>query len=560
MKDVYPAASTLPSEYLVGAAAQPDYTAAVAGAISESANVGELLSDRHVRSGRGADIAAICGETGEQLTFAQLAEESTRLAHSLVQLGVRPGDRVAYRSPNVPEVLSVMCGIWKAGGVMVPIPMQATAKDLEHYFEDTHPVFYFAHARCGTDFEIEASVAGSTIKQAFTFGDTPRSHRTIKGVIGAASSQAELPAVSSDAVAIIWHTGGTTGRPKSCYHTHRRFLYAGYALAKALGTERGERWTAAAPIGHALGIIYNTIFSLLHGATAVLVEHFQDPPVLLKAATNFKVTTLTALSATWAKALDCVERDPSLDLSSVRRAFAMWQSASSSDVYDRWKSKGIELLNNFGSTSFATWVIVPPAGHSSPRAALGRPAPGFQIAAIEKSDGIIRPLPQGQIGQLAVKGPTGLTYWNRPELQAKDVVDGWTLSDDLIRFDEAGNIHYLGRTDFMISSGGFKIAPVEVEDVLSHHPAVKEVAVVPGPCPIHLEMVVAYIALKPGYEKSDSLARELRDYAKSQLVSYKSPRRIEFIDALPRDGVGKVQSRIVKAWATGENDNSVTPV
>jgi 2-aminobenzoate-CoA ligase len=228
----------------------------------------------------------------------------------------------------------------------------------------------------------------------------------------------------------------------------------------------------------------------------------------------------------------------------------MWQSASSSDVYDGWKARGVELLNNFGSTAFASWVLVPHAGESVPRASMGRSAPGYQVLAVEIDGDPLRPVPRGTAGRMAVKGPTGLTYWNRPDLQRRDVVDGWTLSDDLIAFDDSGNAGYLGRTDYLISTAGYKVPPGEVEEVLARHPAVAEVAVVAAPDPIRQEVVMAFVATAPGTTGTDELRRELQDLVKRELAPYKYPRRVEFIEALPRDHVGKVRHSVVKEWAT----------
>jgi 2-aminobenzoate-CoA ligase len=219
-------------------------------------------------------------------------------------------------------------------------------------------------------------------------------------------------------------------------------------------------------------------------------------------------------------------------------------------VYDGWLARGVELLNNFGSTAFATWVLVPRDRESVPRASLGRAAPGYEVRAVELDGrGEARPVPAGTTGRMAVKGPTGLTYWNRPDLQGRDVVDGWTYSDDLIAFDDDGNAAYLGRTDYLISTAGYKVPPGEVEEVLAAHPAVAEVAVVAAPDPVRQEIVMAFVAIEPGIDANDELRRELQDLVKRELAPYKYPRRIEFIDSLPRDHVGKVRHSVVKDWA-----------
>jgi 2-aminobenzoate-CoA ligase len=227
----------------------------------------------------------------------------------------------------------------------------------------------------------------------------------------------------------------------------------------------------------------------------------------------------------------------------------MWQSASSSEVFDGWLRRGVELRNNFGSTAFAAWALVPPADAEVPRASLGPAAPGYQVRAIDVDGDSMEALATGVTGRLAVKGPTGLTYWNRPELQTRDVRDGWTLHDDLIALDEQGNAGYLGRTDFLISSAGYKIAPSEVEAALAAHPDVREVGVVGAPDPIRQEVVMAFVALCDPARAGEDMRRALQDFAKDRISPYKYPRRIEFIEALPRDAVGKVQSKMLSRMA-----------
>lgn len=544
MRDVYPALPNVPAGFLVPPGSQPDYAADVLTSVDAHANVGSLIAD----PARGDAPAAIDGATGRTMSFGELARESDRIARLLVSLGVRVGDRVAYRSPNVIDVLPVMAGIWKAGAILAPIPMQAMAKDVRFYLEDTGARLLIAHVRSGSPAEMAAATAGTALEEILLFGDgiSDTGFRRVADLVDDGPFVA--PMLPANAIAIVWHTGGTTGTPKGCYHTHARFLMGGYAIGAQTRVAAGERWLAAAPIGHALGIIYHTIYTLLHGAAVVMVEQFADPEKLLAAASEHEVDTLTALAPSWSKMLAAVDAQ-GLAVPRLRRAYAMWQSASSSEIYDRWKALGVVLLNNFGSTSFATWVLAPVDGEASPRGALGKPIPGFTVEPVEVTDGRITVLSRGEIGQMAVRGPTGLTYWNRPDMQQRDVVDGWTLQDDLIQVDDAGHVHYLGRTDYMISTGGYKVAPAEVEEALTRHADVREVAVVPGPCPINREMVVAYVVLRPGVAGSLELSRQLREFVKERLVSYKAPKRIEYVENLPRDMVGKVQTKVVKQWA-----------
>jgi 2-aminobenzoate-CoA ligase len=554
MRDSYPSYPGLPDAYLVPPELQPEYLEMPGRTLAADANVGDLLADAHVRAGHGADIAVIHHESGRTVTFDGLATASTRLAAALSALGVDSGDRVAFRSTNRPEILVVALAAWKLGAVVVPTPIQAREAEVRFFLEDTTPRVLFALAGA-TLADVGGAVEGTSVEHVIVFGDGAEEsgHRTIDQLIDAAPAGFACPSVSSDSVALVWHTGGTTGKPKGCYHTQRRFLLGGYAVGASTGVQRGERWAAAAPMGHALGFIYHTIYTLLHGATVVLIEGFGRADVVLDAIAAHQVDTFTAIAATWARMLDVLTSRQGDDVSSLHRAYAMWQSASSSEVHDGWKDRGVELMNNFGSTAFATWILVPRQDDDFPLASLGRPSPGYVVEVVEPDSPVVTVLAPGSLGRMAVRGPTGLTYWNRPQLQARDVVDGWNLVDDLIQFDESGNAAYLGRTDFLISSAGYKIAPVEVETVLARHPAVREVGVIGTPDPIRQEIVSAFVVVADGHEGDSVLVKELQELVKAELSPYKYPRRIEFIDALPRDDVGKVQPRILKdRYATEE--------
>ncbi|MGE4218007.1 MAG: AMP-binding protein [Alphaproteobacteria bacterium] len=549
MKDRYPAESTVPAAWLVPPGRQPDYEAVEVPEVTDRSTVADALADRHVRAGRGDAVAAIHAETGRSYSFAALADRSDALARGLVGAGLRVGDRVAFRTPNDPECLAVVLAIWKAGGVVVPVPVHARGGEFRHFLEDSAARFLFVHARSGGFAEIAEIAQGTAVERIFAFGAGEsaapfEAAETLAGCLDAA-----LPSLSADHVAILWHTGGTTGRPKGCYHTHRRFLLGGYLLGRVTGADFGARWAAAAPVGHALGFIYHTIYTLLHGATAVFIEAFHDPDTLLRAIAAHRITTFTALTASWARMAERLRDGASCDTGSLTRCYAMWQSASSSEIYDFWRGRGVELLNNFGSTAFGTWILVPHPGDVTPRASLGRPLPGYRVEAVDMSGGSVRPVPPGTIGRMAVRGATGLTYWNIPDKQETDVVDGWTLSDDLLMFDAEGNAHYLGRSDFMISTAGFKVAPVEVEAVLARHPAVREVAVVPAPCPIRQQQVAAYVALRPGQAGDAAMTEALQAFVRAELSSYKVPRLVRYVDGLPRDPVGKVRTREVRDWA-----------
>jgi 2-aminobenzoate-CoA ligase len=239
------------------------------------------------------------------------------------------------------------------------------------------------------------------------------------------------------------------------------------------------------------------------------------------------------------------------DLSALTGAYAPMLSVVSADVHEGWKRHGILLHNTMGSTQFATWFLTSPREKETPPGSVGRPSPGYEGTVIAAGTKEWKEMPPDEVGLLAVRGPTGLTYWNRPaEFQERDVRNGWTVMDDLAKVDADGNFWYLGRSDFLINTAGFKVAPVEVEEVLGGHPSVAEVSVVGSPDPERGEVVTAWVVLEDGIEPDDELARSLQDYVKAAISPYKYPRRFVFTAALPRDLVSKVQVRELRDRST----------
>lgn len=554
MRDRYPAGSSVPDHCLVPPELQPEFTELPGATVPEIADLGGAICARNLEAGRRDQVAILHAESGRSHTYGQLDELSGRLARGLRKLGIGLGDRIAFRSPNVPEVAIVALAAWRAGAVVVPTPAQVRSQELRFYLEDTGARCLFVYDDAALFEDVGAAVEGTDVEWVVSFGagdaidgDFPWSQLLEDGEDG------ELPPVPSDSLAIIWHTGGTTGQPKAIYHTHRRALLGSEALARATGIEPGERWSGAMPVGHALGFATHTFWALLHGATVVVIERFPSPQALLEAISEHRINGFAAITVTWARMLEIVETDE-IDVSSLKRTYAMWQSAASSDVFDGWMKRGHELRNNFGCTAFSSWILAPTPGEPVPRASLGRAVPGYEVAAIELDGEEIVPVPTGEKGRLAARGVSGLTYWNRPELQKRDVRDGWVLIDDVVSFDEDGNATYFGRTDYIINTAGYKVTPVEVEELLATHEAVSEVGVIGAPDPIRQEIVTAFIVPAAGVSPSEELVRSLQDYCKSQIAPYKYPRRIEWVESLPRDHVGKLQPGVLKQWAVAPTE------
>jgi 2-aminobenzoate-CoA ligase len=208
-------------------------------------------------------------------------------------------------------------------------------------------------------------------------------------------------------------------------------------------------------------------------------------------------------------------------------------------TYEEWvKRTGIELLDGIGSTEMFHIFISSLAGKVRP-GATGVPVPGYDCRVVDEAG---REVPTGTAGLVAIKGPTGCRYWRKPERQAEYVrFGGWNVTGDVYIKDPDGYFSYQCRSDDMIVSGGYKIPGPEVERVLDEHPAVAESAVVASPDETRGYVVKAYVALKPGRVASEALAGELQEHVKKELAPYKYPRRIEFVERLPRTETGKIR-------------------
>jgi len=546
VRDEYPRLPSLPLELLVPPELQPEYPEPAPGPGFAGGVAAAILGGKPA----GAP-ALVHHEGGRTVSFGELEEASARLANALVATGLAVGDRLAIRSPNRPEAVIAALAAWRVGAIVVPTPPTGRPAELAFLLKDTRARALVASAAAPTFEDVPAALEEAPVEIKVSFdGVGGDGWLAWDALLARGSSRGPDIEIPPDLPALIWHTGGTTGVPKACYHTHRRYLLAGRSFGAAVGTGPGSRWAAAAPLGHALGFLCHTTFTLLHGACAVAIEGFARPETVLTAIADHEVDTFVAIAATWARMLEALEAEPALDrIASLERGYAMWQSASSGAVYDGWQARGIELLNNFGSTAFANWILIPRPPEPVPRASLGRATDGYEVRTVDPDGRSVDPLPPGTMGRMAVRGVSGLTYWDRRAEQERDVVDGWTLVDDLIVIDENGYAEYRGRTDYVISSAGFKIAPIEVESVLSRHPAVAEVGVIGSPDAVRQEIVTAFVVLADAYSASEGVVNELQSFVKANLSPHKYPRRVEFVDALPRDPVGKVQPRILKQWA-----------
>jgi benzoate-CoA ligase family protein len=353
-------------------------------------------------------------------------------------------------------------------------------------------------------------------------------------------ARAELEAVPAAATAAcFWlYSSGSTGRPKGTVHRHRDMVATSQLYGvDVLGVREDDVCFSAAKLFFAYGLGNGMTFPLWTGGTAVLLEAKPSPQSTFETIERFRPTLFFGVPTLYASQLQALERARP-DLSSVRLCASAGE-ALPADIFARWKERtGLTILDGIGSTEALHIFISNQLGEVRPGSS-GRVVPGYE-ARVANDAGEV---PPNEPGRLQVKGPsTAAYYWNNPQKTAATMLGGgWLDTGDMYVRDDDGYYHYCGRSDDMLKVGGIWCSPIEIESTLVSHPKVLEVAVVGAPDPSGLVKPEAYVVLRDGIAGSDALASELMLHCKSRLAPYKFPRRIHFVDELPKTATGKIQ-------------------
>jgi len=474
------------------------------------------------------------------LSYGALLEQANRMAHVLVEdMGLEPGNRVLLRAPNHPLLVAAWYAVLKAGGIVVTTMPLLRAKELTEVIQKAR----VSHALCDIRFkdDLEQARAGCpSLKQVLYWGEGGQLEALTRGK---PSTFTNLDTASDDA-ALIAFTSGTTGKPKGCVHFHRDLLAVCDTFGKyILRASPEDVFIGSPPLAFTYGLGGLVLFPMRIGAQSVLLER-ASPELLLAAIPEFRASVVFT-SPTAYRAMAPLAQQ--YDLSSLKKCVSAGEPLPAS-TRRLWKEvTGIELIDGIGATEMLH-IFISHTEEAARPGATGKPVPGYQACVLDEAG---NPLPPGQIGRLAVKGPTGCRYL-ADERQRNYVQNGWNITGDAYLVDEQGYFIYQARSDDMIVSAGYNIAGPEVEDALLLHPAVAECAVVGAPDPERGQVVKAYVVLRPGLSPSAELVRELQDFVKQQIAPYKYPRLIEFRESLPRTQNGKLQRFVLRQEAASE--------
>lgn len=510
----------------------------------ERLNAAAELIDRAIARGWGERVAFRFPDGAWR--YNGVARATNRIARVLVEdFGIRPGNRVQLRGLNGPMLAAAWLAVLKAGAVVVVTMPMLRARELAYILDKARIDLSLCEDTLVDELEGATNLAehGRRIVaySATGSGDAELEHRTREKP----GSFEPVPTFANDP-ALIAFTSGTTGSPKATVHFHRDILaIADCFPCSILETRPDDLFLCSAPMAFTFGLGGHIVFPLRYGASSILVPP-AAPSGFLELAAEYRPTVLMTAPTAY-RAMS--RAASSLDLSHLRACVSAGEHLSPSS-YAMWKeATGHHIIDGIGATEILHIFISAKPGEAK-IGSTGRAIPGYS-ATILNADG--EEVTVGDIGHLAVRGPTGCRYLD-DERQARYVRNGWNVTGDAYTKDKDGFFWFQSRTDDMIISSGYNISGQEVEEAVLRHDAVLECAVVGVADAERGQIAKAFVVLKPEHRACPELARRIQDFVKQDIAPYKYPRAVEFIEALPRNPSGKVQRFVLRERETANKE------
>lgn len=505
---------------------------------------------------------------GSKITYAELDRLSAAFANALIDLGVKKGDRVALMLPNSPQFIISLLGVWKAGGVVVPLNPLYTEHELQHALADCGAetimvltVFYSKVKAIQKQLNIRNIIATS-IKEylppvsrvLFTVLKEKKDGHRITLQAGdfwfpdliRKFSNAPQPNVQiqPDELAILLFSGGTTGTPKAAMGTHKALLISGTQI-RAWFNRTLIDWddiiVLNMPLFHAYGLAGVFSTGLIGHNSFVVVPNPRDLDDILATIEKVKPAFLPGVPTLFTAILNHPKvKSGQVDLKCLKLSIS-GASPLLKETKERYESvTGGRIVEAYALTETMLGATVTPILGEYKPASVGFPLPDVEIRITDAETGRGE-LEPGQVGEILVRAPQLMIgYWHNPGETANILRDGWLYTGDLGYLDEEGSLFIVDRKKDVIKPGGFQVWPREVEEIIASHPAVSEVCVGGVPDPYQVEAVKAWVALRDGQQVT---AEELRDYCREKLAGYKVPKFVEIRDSLPKSTVGKILRR-----------------
>jgi acetyl-CoA synthetase len=513
-------------------------------------NIGVDIADKHAF--KTPDKPAIIFENDDAsvstYSFSQLKSLSDKLALALRALGITPGDRVAILLPQSLETAVAHIAVYKLGAIALPLFTLFGPDALEYRLNDSGAKALITDAH-NLPKVMDLKKHIPAIQTVIVTGNSaPAGTYAFDSLLAQAQGSFTPADTLADDPALIIYTSGTTGNPKGALHAHRTLLghLPGVEVPHEFFPQPNDLfWTPAdwAWIG---GLIDVLLPSLHHGVP-VLAHRMKkfDPEHAFHLLAKHRVKN-AFLPPTALKLMRQATRPQDRHAYKMRSIGSGGETLGSEILDWGQETFGLKINEFYGQTEcnlvVGNCASIMPVKPGS----MGRAIPGHNVAIIDDHG---NPLPDGQEGHIAIKRPDPvmfLGYWNNPKATAEKFIGDWLLTGDQGRRDAEGYFWYIGRADDVITSGGYRIGPAEVEDSLLKFPGVALAAVIGKPCPVRTEIVKAFVVLAPGHTPSEALASQIQNHVKLQLAAHEYPREVEFVTELPMTTTGKIMRRVLR--------------
>ncbi len=470
------------------------------------------------------------------ITYGQLADASHRANAVYRASGLELEQRVLLMLPDVPQFASAWFGAVQAGGVVSAVNPGLKPEEVQYYLNYTRAKVLVTDS---TTAAIVDTVRAQCphLKALLVAGGNPGRHLDYDAELSRANPDETIADTHRDDPAVWLYTSGSTGFPKAAVHKQHDFVFNALTYGLPILKYGPQDLCLSVPrlaFGYALGS--NLLFPLLAGGATVLFKEKPTPEKIFELLKRHRPTFFTAVPT----ALNGLLNAPGLkdaDFSSLRVAISAGE-ALPAELYQRWKQRtGVEILDGIGSAELFHIFITNRLGDVK-LGSLGRVVEGYEAKVCDDQG---QEVPRGEVGTLWVRGDSmALEYWQQHEKSKSTFRGDWCVSADKFQQNEEGYFYFCGRGDDMLKVSGKWLSPVEVENVLLQHPAVREAAVVSFKDADGLEKPRAFVALHPGQVASDELAEAIKAHVRGALEPFKAPRQVRFLEALPRSDRGKV--------------------